>query len=899
MATTSEQQLLQQIEQLKKQNGELQSELHQAQQYLSELDHLYRTAPVGLCLMDNDLRFVRINDWLATFNGHPVQDHIGSRLPDMMPEIAATIEPICRRVIENGESELDFEVNSQLSGCRNQHCHLVSFYPVRDDQRNVVGVSTVVQDITERKANEQALQESESRLQTILNHAPEAIVVLDADSEKFVDANHNAEILFGAERNALLQVGPVELSPPTQPNGCPSEESVRVQVEEALQGHAPVFEWVHRNMKGDDIPCEVRLVRLPMSGRNLLRGSVTDITERKLAEKALQSAHDELELRVQRRTAELARSEERFELAVKGTSEGVWDRDLLTDNEWWSDQYYSLLGYQVGEIEPTFDSFRRLLHKDDVAPTLAALQAHLEEHALYDVEYRLRRKSGQYRWFRSRGQALWDETGKAVRIAGSLQDITDRKQAELSLRESELRLKTVISDAPVVITSVNQSGEIDVFDGRALESVGLRPGQFLGRNYFELWQDRSDMTRSMKSCLAGNFPEPTTMDIGNRQLETRYSPMRAASGQVTGAITVCVDVTERVRAEEELRASNNLLTSVLEGTSDAVFVKDEQGRYLMLNSAGARIIGKPVNEIVGQDDTQLFPGDVGRNLRDNDRRVQASGELMSLEEVVVSADHNAPRTYHSTKAPFRDHEGRITGIIGIARDITERKRAEEALRANERLLRRLLDVQETERRMVAHDIHDGFIQYVVGAHFRLESINSNDPEATKAVLDVVASLLKKSIDEGRRLINDLRPMVLDENGIVEAIRHLIADEPASNGLVVAFDHDIQFDRLESKLEGVIFRIIQEALNNVKRHGQTEVAAVQLTQQNDQLTIVVRDQGVGFDPKTVAPASFGLRGIRERARLFGGTARIDSTPGVGTTVFAQLPIGDAASRSETE
>ena len=132
-------------------------------------------------------------------------------------------------------------------------------------------------------------------------------------------------------------------------------------------------------------------------------------------------------------------------------------------------------------------------------------------------------------------------------------------------------------------------------------------------------------------------------------------------------------------------------------------------------------------------------------------------------------------------------------------------------------------------------------------------------------------------------------MVLDEAGIIEAIRHLIADEEKLASLFVAFDHDVQFDRLDPRLEGVIFRIVQEALNNVKRHSQTNHAAVRLTQHDGLLEVVVLDQGVGFDADAVTSESFGLRGIRERARLFGGTARVDSAPGEGTTVYARLPI----------
>ena len=232
------------------------------------------------------------------------------------------------------------------------------------------------------------------------------------------------------------------------------------------------------------------------------------------------------------------------------------------------------------------------------------------------------------------------------------------------------------------------------------------------------------------------------------------------------------------------------------------------------------------------------------------------------------------------------------------------KSALEDLEADEQLLRRLIDLQEQERRMVAHEIHDGFVQDVVGAHMHVQSIEStSDPEANEAVAVQVAELLEKAIAEGRRLIREMRPMVLDEEGVIESLRHLIADENASGGLVVAFDHKVRFDRLDPRLEGAIFRIVQEALNNVKKHGETDHAAVQLTQSDDQLEVVVRDHGVGFDPEMVPPDRFGLRGIRERARLFGGTAKIESVPGEGTAIHVRFQIDaqpppDAISSAES-
>jgi PAS domain S-box-containing protein len=154
-------------------------------------------------------------------------------------------------------------------------------------------------------ASNQFLRESEQRYRTLVEHAPEAIVVLDLDVGRFADANQNAERLFGMSREELLRVGPVEVSPPFQPDGRPSSQAAGEELDKALRHVTPRFEWTHRNTTGKEIPCEISLVRLPSSGRNLVRASIVDISARKQAIEEIHKLNAELELRVKERTAQL------------------------------------------------------------------------------------------------------------------------------------------------------------------------------------------------------------------------------------------------------------------------------------------------------------------------------------------------------------------------------------------------------------------------------------------------------------------------------------------------------------------------------------------------------------------------------------------------------------------
>jgi len=209
----------------------------------------------------------------------------------------------------------------------------------------------------------------------------------------------------------------------------------------------------------------------------------------------------------------------------------------------------------------------------------------------------------------------------------------------------------------------------------------------------------------------------------------------------------------------------------------------------------------------------------------------------------------------------------------------------------------LLQVQEGERKLVAYDIHDGFVQSVIAAVMHLDAL-AVDPsvlDRTREKLELPVKLLRDSIEEARRIISGLRPPIIDEQGLVSAIEYLIHERP-NRETHVTFEHPENFQRLDAVIEGALFRIVQEALANVYRHSQATTAKVQLAQQDHHLRLVVEDSGIGFDPRQVSGRQFGLRGIRERARLVGGTVQIRSSPGCGTRVVVELPLdsllGDA-------
>lgn len=239
-------------------------------------------------------------------------------------------------------------------------------------------------------------------------------------------------------------------------------------------------------------------------------------------------------------------------------------------------------------------------------------------------------------------------------------------------------------------------------------------------------------------------------------------------------------------------------------------------------------------------------------------------------------------------------QGAISVRIAQQRE-QEQQRAEHELRDKQQFLEQLLDSHERDRQLIAYEVHDGFVQSLTGALMHMEAGQYKQgpmqPEA-KQECDRAAKLVRNSIDEARRLISGLRPPILDEQGTVAAIDYLIQEHQMSGGPPVDFRYDDQCERLSPLIEGVVFRLTQEALTNIRRHAEAEHVEINIQQVNERVQLTIHDDGKGFDPEEISKKSFGLRGMKERAEAVHGKIDIDSTPGAGTLITIELPRLDA-------
>lgn len=389
-------------------------------------------------------------------------------------------------------------------------------------------------------------------------------------------------------------------------------------------------------------------------------------------------------------------------------------------------------------------------------------------------------------------------------------------------------------------------------------------------------------------------------------LSTKF-PIYDANGSLILLGGASVEFTDRIRAEQALRESEERFRELAENIQDIFWVQDAETRQVEYVSPAYEHIWRRSAAELAQNSLAWM-----ESIHPEDRE-RVGAELM-LPPEQRAHDHlyrilwpdGATRWIRDRAFLVRNEEGQVRRIVGLTGDVTETKQIENELRqANERqqmLTRRLYEVQERERRHLARELHDEIGQALTAAKINLKSaVASCDPKAA-AILADTAGILDGLLGQVRAISLDLRPSLLDDLGLVPALRSLLDQQTKRAGLLPHFSAIGVPEVLGSEIQTVCFRIAQEALTNTLRHANARAVSLELRVDGDELQLTITDNGSGFamrpfEEHPPAAQSFGLLSIKERAELAGGQALILSTPGTGTMIDVRLPL--ARSRNGEE
>ena len=424
----------------------------------------------------------------------------------------------------------------------------------------------------------------------------------------------------------------------------------------------------------------------------------------------------------------LRESDARLRLAVKAANVGLWDWDLETHSVHYSPEWKMQLGYRDEEISNHFDEWKSRVHPEDLAPALRKVAAYLEnpQHR-YEVEIRLRHRDGSYRWIYSQADLLRDAAGKPVRMLGSHIDITDRKRAEESLRESEERNR-ILSEAAFEGIAISENGVMLDCNDQLARMIGRQRGDLIGRRITEL------VAPAYRNLVAEALRSGDTDPYENALLRAdgTLCPVmtRARYAQVGGRqvrITAVQDNTERKNAEASLRESEARYRQIVDTAEEGIWTIDPQERIDFVNPKMARMLGYTIEEIMGRG---LY------DFMDDEARAEAIEYVKRRKQGVIEQFDFRMRRKDGTAIwmlvstnPIHDASGTYAGALAMLTDITERKQAEAALRESEEFSQRIIDSSQDCIKVL--DLEGHLLSMSVGGQRLLE-------------IEDIAALLNKS-----------------------------------------------------------------------------------------------------------------------------------------------------------
>jgi len=609
------------------------------------------------------------------------------------------------------------------------------------------------------------------------------------------------------------------------------------------------------------------------------------------------------------------------------------------DNEW-SMEFVSegcvrLTGYPASALQGNRSvAYGDLIHPHDRKAVWDGVQQALAKRCRFELEYRIRTSQGEERWVWEQGVGVFSDTGQLQALEGFITDINDRKRTEARLQELNNRLDQLVTERTADLTAANQSLKAEVEQRRqaeqklaivarlvdaATQGFGMadtegrivyvngylarlfgrqRPDDVIG-THVSSYYPADYLRRQEKEILPAlrrgeSWRGEQMLAFPDGQMHPTIHtvfPVQGDDGEFACSAVVITDITDLRRAEdalrksyEELRASQERFELAVRAAGVGIWDWDLITGKVYFSVRWKSLFGYDENEVGDSFDdwaSRLHPDE-------RDWIIKAQEEFLASPLTRATAEYRLRHkngTYRWIIAhvlAVRDEQGKAIRLVGSHGDITDRKLAEEGVEAQQQALRRMLQASDHDREMITFQIHDGVAQRLLGALMQFAAYDGqakHGSEKLKAMFDAGMQALRDASAEARSLMNRTRTPVLQTFGIKAALADFIdhvSERP--NAPEIMYRCEVDFGRLAPVIENAIFRIAQEAITNACLHSKGDLVRVAFVQVDDEVTLEVQDNGIGFDPATVAKGRFGLDGIRERSRLFGKELELDSKPG---------------------
>jgi PAS domain S-box-containing protein len=476
-------------------------------------------------------------------------------------------------------------------------------------------------------------------------------------------------------------------------------------------------------------------------------------------------------------------------------------------------------------------------------------------------------------------------------VAAHTLDVTEQRTMEAELRESHEAARVVLDASTEPIVLIEPDGTMLALNDAAAASVRVPKEQLLGQRMYDFFPPKVVEGRraAVARVLRERGPAHVEDEAEGRYFRATMYPLFDESGDVSRVVIYAQDVTEERQAQQAVRDREAEMTAVIERNPDGICLI-VGGRISVCNSALAALVGCSSEKIVGHRLHDLMSPEDRERAKERGRILLEGGPSQPGEYDLLRCDGSRVSVeIYSAAFDFRGEPA----LICTLRDVGMRKRAERELAESRDALRALTQhlesVREEERVQVSRDLHDELGSVLTALKIDMGEALEGDEERTRGLLTEMSGLVQQAIEVGRRVTARLRPGILDDLGLAAAAEWLGTDLERRTGVRCEVVLPEEEPELPEPIATTMFRILQEALTNVIRHADADRVEVVLESDDASVALTVMDNGQGFDPGVPGGAGFGLLGMRERVRSFGGVLDVRSAPGDGTTIRVALPL----------
>ncbi len=610
-------------------------------------------------------------------------------------------------------------------------------------------------------------------------------------------------------------------------------------------------------------------------------GVSMDITERKSADQALRRS--EAELREAQRLANV----------------GSWYWNPEIDEVIWSEELYRIAGREPNLPAIPYKEHPTLYSAESWERLRNAVEEALQAGTAFELDLEMIRPDGTSRWTIGRGEALRDATGRVVQLRGTVQDITERRQAEKTLRESEERFRLAAQAGKMFAYEWDATTDVLVRSAQSTHVLGIDETtpitgqQILAKVY-------PDDQQRLLSAIGRLSPARPHLEISYRMIRPDGAVIWVQRNsrahfdeeeKMLRIVGMVSDITERKRTEEALRESEAWLGMAVQAGRMYAFEWDSASDMIVRTGECENIFnwmddpmhvsGREFIDGIHPDDREAYEALLD-GLAPERPIYQTSFRVLRPDGSVVWLEANG-------RASF-DDQGRRLRIIGMVADVTARKLAEAALSS---VSRRLIEAQDQERTRIARELHDDLSQQMALLQIGLEQFENDATEISsqdRQQLHKIAAVALEISSNIRDLSHRLHPTKLDTLGLLPSLSSFCKEIGRQHNLQVHFVHQGVPGPIPREVSLCLFRIVQEALRNVVKHSGATEAKVELVLPGDRIDLCISDFGMGFSLESAKTnGGLGLVSMRERLRLVGGSLSIESEPSRGTRIRASVPL----------